>query len=186
MAEIANAGGGGNGKGAGKARKKSSTRVDMTPMVDLGFLLITFFMLTTTLSKQQIMQLNMPDKNDKDKKEEKTDIKESQAMTLLLGQDDKVFWYTTKDGVPDFHETDFNPNDGIRQVLLNKNKTVKDLVVVIKALDSAKYNNVVDIIDEMHITHTERYALVDITKQDEELIQKQLASDATETSSSIK
>src|SRR5690606_35486718 len=136
MAEIANAGGGGSGKGAGKSRKKTSTRVDMTPMVDLGFLLITFFMLTTTLSKQQIMQLNMPDKN-KDNKEEKTDVKESQAMTLLLGEDDKVFWYTTKDGVPDFHETNFDPNEGIRQVLLKKNKSVKDLIVVIKALDSA-------------------------------------------------
>lgn len=181
MAEIANAGGGGSGKGAGKGRKKTSTRVDMTPMVDLGFLLITFFMLTTTLSKQQIMQLNMPDKN-KDNKEDKTDVKESQAMTLLLGEDDKVFWYTTKDGVPDFHETNFDPNEGIRQVLLKKNKAVKDLIVVIKALDSAKYSNVVDIIDEMHITHTERYALVDITKQDEELIKKQLDSDAATAS----
>ncbi len=175
MSEIASAEGGG-GKGAGKKRTKSSTRVDMTPMVDLGFLLITFFMLTTTLSKQQIMQLNMPDKNDK--KIDRPEVKESQALTLLLGEDDKVFWYTTKEGVPDFHETNFNPTAGIRQVLLEKNKNVKDLVVVIKALDKSKYINVVDIIDEMHITKTERYALVDITKEDEQLVKKQLESDA--------
>ncbi len=176
MSEIASAEGGGKGKGAGKGRKKSSTRVDMTPMVDLGFLLITFFMLTTTLSKQQIMQLNMPDKNEK-KPEDRPDVKESQALTLLLGEDDKVFWYTTKDGVPEFHETNFNPTAGIRQVLLEKNKKVKDLVVVIKAMDKSKYINVVDIIDEMHISKTERYALVDITKEDEILVKKQLASD---------
>lgn len=176
MSEIASAEGGGKGKGAGKGRKKSSTRVDMTPMVDLGFLLITFFMLTTTLSKQQIMQLNMPDKNDN--KKDRPEVKESQALTLLLGEDDKVFYYTTKDGVPDFHETNFNPNEGIRQVLLDKNKHVKDLVVVIKAMDKSKYANVVDIIDEMHITNTERYALVEITKEDETLVKKQLESDA--------
>src|SRR4051812_42106826 len=155
MSEIATEGG--SGKGAGKGRKKASTRVDMTPMVDLGFLLITFFMLTTTLSKQQIMQLNMPDKNDN--KKDRPEVKESQALTLLLGEDDKVFYYTTKEGIPDFHETNFNPSEGIRQVLLDKNKSVKDLVVVIKALDKSKYANVVDIIDEMHITNTERYAL---------------------------
>lgn len=175
MSEIASAEGGGKGKGAGKGRKKSSTRVDMTPMVDLGFLLITFFMLTTTLSKQQIMQLNMPDK--KDDKKDRPEVKESQALTLLLGEDDKVFWYTTKEGVPDFHETNFNPTAGIRQVLLEKNKQVKDLVVVIKAMDKSKYINVVDIIDEMHITKTDRFALVEITKEDETLVSKQLASD---------
>ncbi|HSZ72893.1 MAG TPA: hypothetical protein VK750_09470, partial [Cytophagaceae bacterium] len=87
-------------------------------------------------------------------------------------------WYTTKEGIPDFHETDFNPTSGIRQVLLNKNKSVKDLVVVIKAQDKSKYLNVVDIIDEMHITKTERYALVEITKEDDQLVAKQLASDA--------
>ncbi|MDB5272613.1 MAG: biopolymer transporter ExbD [Chitinophagaceae bacterium] len=175
MSEIVSSGDKG-GKGSGKKRTKSSTRVDMTPMVDLAFLLITFFMLTTTLSKQQIMQLNMPDKNEN--KKDRPEVKESQALTLILGENDKVFWYTTKEGVPDFHETNFNPNGGIRQVLLDKNKHVQDLVVVIKAQDKSKYINVVDIIDEMHITKTERYALVEITKEDDQLVQKQLASDA--------
>jgi biopolymer transport protein ExbD len=162
----------GKGKGSGKSRKKSSTNVDMTPMEDLAFLLITFFMLTTTLSKQQIMQLNMPDKTDKEV--DRPDVKESQAMTIILGENDKVFYYTTKDGVPEFNETDFNPEGGIRSVLLDKNRTVKDLIVVIKAMEKSKYINVVDVLDEMHITKTERYALVDITKEDEILVEKQL------------
>ena len=173
MAEI-DSSGGGKGKGAGKSRKKSSTKVDMTPMVDLAFLLITFFMLTTTLSKQQIMQLNMPDKNE-DKKDQ-PDVKESKAMTIILGEDDKVFWYQTKNGVPEFHETNFEPTEGIRSVLLEKNKTIQDLVVVIKAQKKSKYKNVVDMVDEMHITKTERYALVPITDEDNKLVEKQLAS----------
>jgi biopolymer transport protein ExbD len=164
----------GKGKGSGKSRKKSSTAVDMTPMVDLAFLLITFFMLTTTLSKQQIMQLNMPDKNDKNL--DRPDVKESQAITIILGEKDKVFWYNTVEGAPQFHETDFDPEQGIRAVLLEKNKKVKDLIVVIKAMEKSKYINVVDILDEMHITKTERYALVDITEEDKKLVAMELAN----------
>ncbi len=173
MAQIEDSGSG-KGKGSGKSRKKSSTNVDMTPMVDLAFLLITFFMLTTTLSKQQIMQLNMPDKNEKNL--DRPDVKESQAMTVILGENDKVFWYTTNEGAPEFHETNFNPEEGIRSVLLDKNKKVKDLVVVIKAMEKSKYINVVDIIDEMHITKTERYALVEITEEDKKLVAMELAA----------
>jgi biopolymer transport protein ExbD len=174
MAEIESGGGGKKGK---KVRsKKSSTKVDMTPMVDLAFLLITFFMLTTTLNKPQAMQVNMPDKNDKIQKPE---IQESKAMTIILGENDRIFWYT---GVkePKVSSTDYS-KDGIRHVLLEKNKSVgPELVVVIKALKKAKYNNVVNILDEMHITHTKRYAIVDITPQDEELVKKEEAHLALE------
>ncbi|HVD99157.1 MAG TPA: biopolymer transporter ExbD [Cytophagaceae bacterium] len=164
MAEIE--GGGGKKKGGGVRSKKSSTKVDMTPMVDLAFLLITFFMLTTTLNKPQALQVNMPDKNDNT---EKPEIAESKAMTIILGENNKIYWYT---GVkePKVSTTDFSP-EGIRYVLNKKNKEVgADLVVVIKAMKKAKYNNLVDILDEMNITHTKRFAIVDITKQDEELV----------------
>jgi biopolymer transport protein ExbD len=167
MAEIE---GGGGGKKEKKVRsKKSSTKVDMTPMVDLAFLLITFFMLTTTLSKPQAMQVNMPDKDDK---ADKPEIAESKALTIILGENDKIFYYT---GVkePNVSTTDYSA-DGIRHVLLNKNKEVGDgLVVVIKAMKKAKYNNLVNILDEMHITQTKRFAVVEITSQDEELVKKE-------------
>ncbi len=164
MAEIE--GGGGNKKGSKVRSKKASTKVDMTPMVDLAFLLITFFMLTTTLNKPQALQVNMPDKNDTEKKPE---IAESKAMTIILGENNKIYWYT---GVkePNISTTDYSA-EGIRHVLNKKNKEVgPDLVVVIKAMKKAKYTNLVDILDEMNITHTKRFAIVDITSQDEELV----------------
>jgi biopolymer transport protein ExbD len=168
MAEI-ESGGGSRKKGAKVRSKKASTKVDMTPMVDLAFLLITFFMLTTTLNKPQALQVNMPDKNDKEKKPE---IAESKAMTIILGENDKIYWYT---GVkePNVSTTDYSA-EGIRHVLNKKNKEIGvDLVVVIKAMKKAKYKNLVDILDEMNITHTKRFAVVDITTQDEELVKKE-------------
>ena len=99
MAEIAQGGGGGHQKGGKVRSKKMSTRIDFTPMVDLGFLLITFFMLTTTLAKPQILALVMPEKDIK--KEDIEPVKESKVLTLLLssqknpdgGVTDKVYWY---------------------------------------------------------------------------------------------
>jgi biopolymer transport protein ExbD len=167
MAEIES----GGGRKDKKVRsKKSSTKVDMTPMVDLAFLLITFFMLTTTLSKPQALQVNMPDKDDDT---EKPELAESKALTIILGENDKIFWYT---GIkePNVNETDYSA-EGIRHVLNNKNKEVGEgLVVIIKAMKKAKYNNLVNILDEMHITGTKRYAIVDITSQDEELVKKEI------------
>ena len=87
MAEISQDGGG--KKGGKKRSKKASTKIDMTPMVDLGFLLITFFMLTTTLAKPVVMQLNMPDKTEKD---EKSEVKMSETLTVIPDST-KVYYY---------------------------------------------------------------------------------------------
>ena len=148
--------------------KKHSTKIDMTPMVDLAFLLLTFFMLTNTFNKPQTMEINMPDKT-KDKMEQA--VKESDALTLLLSEDNKVYWYTGLTD-PKLELTNFS-KDGIRKILLEKNSEIAKLVVLIKADDKAKYKNVVDILDEMHITNIARYALVDITPVDLELVKAQ-------------
>ena len=144
--------------------KKGGPRVDMTPMVDLGFLLITFFMLTTTFSKPKAMELNMPDKTQDQK--ETSDIKESNALTLLLGKDNKVFWYEGMTN-PDVQTTDYS-DSGIRKVLYKKSKNPK-LFVLIKPLDDASYRNMVDILDEMAITGVKSYAIVDVKKDDIDL-----------------
>src|SRR5512135_3331308 len=81
-------------KGKKKGRKKMSTRIDLTPMVDLGFLLVTFFMLTTTFSKTQTMEINLPVKlKGEIKEEDQNALKASKAFNIILGKDNKLFWY---------------------------------------------------------------------------------------------
>ncbi|MES2797518.1 MAG: biopolymer transporter ExbD [Bacteroidota bacterium] len=160
MAEI-DSSGGGHGKKGGKQRaKKLSTKIDMTPMVDLGFLLITFFMLTTTLQKPSVMQLNMPDKNDKS---ETTPQPASKTLAVIPGPKNKVYYFNgdPKDEALPIGVTDYTAN-GIRKVILeHKAKIGEKFVVVIMAMDKASYKNVVDLLDEMAITGSERYAMVD-------------------------
>src|SRR2546428_2395134 len=122
MADIDSSGGGsGQKKGKKKRGKKLSTRVDMTPMVDLGFLLITFFMLTTSMSKPQAMEINVPD-NTKIKDIDQTKIKASQAMTILLtGKDQIVYYFGIGEEVPSPQITDFS-DKGIRKVLLDESR----------------------------------------------------------------
>src|ERR1043165_6858629 len=92
MASIEGGGDDGHKKGPGvKKAKRLSTRVDMTPMCDLGFLLITFFIFTTTMQTPTTMDLNMP--KDTEKKEEQNEVKQSGALTIMLGKGDQVYYY---------------------------------------------------------------------------------------------
>lgn len=196
MASIDTGGDGGQKKGPGvKKAKKLSTRVDMTPMVDLGFLLITFFVFTATMNEPTTLDLNMP-KDIKDKKEQ-TEVKESGVLSVMLGKDDVVYYYEGKlaeDG-SNFKSTNFK---GIREVIINKRKDVmdryvpdpaceakmakegkpisncadKDFVVIIKPSKDATYKNTVDILDEMTINQVRTYAMVKIFDQEYELIKK--------------
>lgn len=183
MAEL-NTGGGGD-KGGKVRSKKMNPGVDLTAMVDLAFLLITFFMLTTTLSKPQSMPLAMPDKNPP-KIEDNTKIPEERMMTILIGKDSKVLWYMGKFDTPTIPptETRFGKN-GIRKDLLKnvqlgeayakREPNYKDgqgLVVNIKASDKANYRNLVDMLDEMAITKPQLYAIGDITPGEIDLLRK--------------
>jgi biopolymer transport protein ExbD len=158
-------------KGKKKGRKKMSTRIDLTPMVDLGFLLVTFFMLTTTFSKPQTMEINLPVKpKDEVTTEDENAVKASKALTLIIDGENKIYWYQGLPGEANLPEVTNFSADGIRKILLEKNTTVQDLVVLIKPTDEANYKNVVDILDEMNISNIKRYALVDITPLDLDLI----------------
>ena len=164
------------GKGGKKRAKKMSTKIDMTPMVDLAFLLLTFFMLTTTFAKPNVMQLTMPVKKTDDV--EDTKIKASQAMTIVLGKDNKAYYYfglnTPLDKTvakPELKVTNFSAN-GIRQVLLDRQRRQPEPIILIKPTEDSKYRNMVDILDEMNITNQKKYALVKVSKDDLDLIKE--------------
>ena len=166
MADIDVSGRGGK-KGPGvKKAKKLSTRVDMTPMVDLGFLLITFFIFSTTMAQPTAMQLIMP--KDTENLEEQTKVKASGALTIMLGKSDGVYYYEGDDPTK-MLSTNYKD---VREVIINKKKSTKpdDFVVVIKPNDEANYKNVVAILDEMTINEIKRYAMVDISPVEQELI----------------
>lgn len=184
MADIDVSGGdSGHKKGPGvKKAKKLSTRVDMTPMVDLGFLLITFFIFTTTMSTPSTMKLYMP--KDEQDKEKQMEVKESGALTILLGKDNGIFYYEgqLKEDGSNFKSSTYKE---IRDVIINKKKEVmengkrlgypkdtldKDFVVVIKPNKEATYKNTVDILDEMTINQVHRFALIDITDDENSLV----------------
>ena len=168
MAEMDTSGGGGHKKGGPgvKKGKKLSTRVDLTPMVDLGFLLITFFIFTTTMSQPTAMRLFLP-KDVKDPNEQNK-VKNSAVITLLLGGSDRIFYYEG-DSAATLKPTDFKK---IRDIVIDKkNRTdPKDFVVVIKPTIDATYKNTVNILDEMTIDNIHRYAMVDISPGDYQLI----------------
>ena len=171
MAEMDNSSGGHHKKGPGvKKAKKLSTRVDLTPMVDLGFLLITFFIFTTTMSQPTAMKLNLP--KDTDKPEEQNKAKESGALTLLLGKNSGVYYY---EGQLDPAGANFKSSTmkQVRDVIIDKKRRTpeKDLVVVLKPGENATYKDVVDILDEMTINDIKRYAMVDISEGESQLIQ---------------
>lgn len=172
MAEMDTSSGGGHKKGPGvKKGKKLSTRVDLTPMVDLGFLLITFFIFTTTMSQPTAMRLFLP--KDTDKPEEQNKVKASGALTIMLGKNDQVFYYEGElapDG-SNFKSTDFK---NIRTEIIDKKKNTnpEDFVVVIKPGPNATYKNTVDILDEMTINDVKRYALVDLFPVELQLIER--------------
>ena len=203
--------GGGHKKGPGvKKAKKLSTRVDMTPMVDLGFLLITFFVFTATMTTPTTLDLNMP--KDIKNPEDQTEAKESGVLSIMLGKGNQVYYYEGKLTVDatgnNFKQTTFK---GIRQIIIDKKKDVigrhvhdetckktqdkakekgdpdwekacldRDFVVIIKPDQDATYTNTVDILDEMTINQVRTYAMVKILPQEYELIQ------ATEKNNGIK
>ena len=176
MAEMDTSSGGGHKKGLGvKKAKKLSTRVDLTPMVDLGFLLITFFIFTTTMSQPTAFKLNLP--KDAEKPEDNTKIKQSGVLTILLGKDNHVFYYEgeldNSNASTKFKSANFgNGDDGIRTIILKKkaNTPEQDFFVVLKPNQECTYRNVVDILDEMSINMAKRYALVNISDVENQLI----------------
>lgn len=188
MAEMDVSSGGGHKKGPGvKKGKKLSTRVDLTPMVDLGFLLITFFMYTTTMSKPKTMEINMPYKDEKLEEKDQSKVKASTAMTILLSKDHRIYYYEglgdDASKPPELKVTSFVADKGIREAIIDKKKRIEELrqsgqlsgkdqlTILIKPDDNSTYDDLVNILDEMNINDVRIYAIVDISSVDKEFIQ---------------
>ncbi|ARS36652.1 ExbD/TolR family protein [Pontibacter actiniarum] len=174
MAEIQEKGGD-SGKGGKKRAKRSSTKIDMTPLVDLAALLITFFMLTTTFNKPQTMEINMPVK-DVDP-EEQIALKASNAMTIILGENDNLYYYFgLAEDNPTLEKSSYAA-DGIRKVLVSPRvKSNEKMTVLVKAMEKARYKNMVDILDELKITDTKKFALVEISDADKDMVTEQMGN----------
>lgn len=140
-------------------------------MVDLAFLLLTFFMLTSTFSKPTVMKLAMPAKGPA------TAVPGSKALTLILGQHNQIHYFYgvneagTATAQPVLHTTDYSAQ-GLRRVLLDLQHQQTGAVVLIKSDAKSTYSNLVDALDEMNITSQKKYALVDLDRNDRELLKQ--------------
>jgi biopolymer transport protein ExbD len=159
---------GGQEKGLIKKGKKLSTRVDMTPVVDLAFLLLTFFMLATTFNKPQVMEMILPEKMEED--ETRPMVNENNVLTIILGEANKIYWFT---GItdPKVETTDYSP-EGIRKVLQEHTQLNRKLVVLVKPDEGSTYENFVDMFDELTITKPSSFALDELNDDDRALIEK--------------
>jgi biopolymer transport protein ExbD len=159
----------------GKTKRKvhPALSIDMTPMVDLGFLLITFFIFTTTMAEQKALHLVMPKEST-----DSTEVGERKALTVILGKDNKVFVYAGKWQSAVNHkgisQTNYNVYQGMGSFIRAKQKQLRkekdDLMLLIKPLSTASYQNVIDALDEALINNVQRYAIVDASAEEKAYI----------------
>lgn len=151
--------------------KKQPTRVDLTPMVDLGFLLITFFVFTTSLNKPTVMRLTLPSNMPV---KDSMPLPATKALTLVLTGENTVGYYNGSDaGSMKF--TSYGA-DGIRNIILQKQQAVakkygdpQQMMVLIKPTDNSTYKNVVETIDEMQIDNVKSFMLLDANAAEQQL-----------------
>lgn len=149
-------------------------RVDMTPMVDLGFLLITFFVFTTTFTSNHMMGLSMPNKTDGIS----SPIKYKNTLTLILGKDNRIFYH--QKGSKDLNTsllTETSYGTTLSKLIVEKRNSAieKDkFTVIIRPTDESNYKNTVDVLDEMKITNQPIYVLTDISAKEVEVYQAKI------------
>ena len=152
-----------HGRGGKKHKKKRRLRIriDMTPMVDVAFLLLTFFMLTTYFSKPQTMELNLP----ADEKQQ-IEVAESNLLTIRVASDGLMYWNIGMDPA--------NPIDvkDLRKFLVDKNKENPKLITLLKIDRDGKYSMLIKVMDEIAIAQVTRFSLAPMTEYDKRQIQK--------------
>ena len=148
------------GKGFHRPKRRVGVRIDMTPMVDVAFLLLIFFMVTTVFRTPQALEINLPP--DKDVKIE---IKESKVMTIRVLPDDRAYW---KHGTDPWASTKVE----VLATILKPFRSDKELVVVIKIDREAKFNNMVSIIDQLDLAHLGRFSILELEPKEKAEVDK--------------
>ncbi|MDP8305261.1 MAG: biopolymer transporter ExbD [Candidatus Chlorobium antarcticum] len=155
-----------------RRRRRIGFSLDMTPMVDVAFLLLTFFMLTTTFSKSNTMEINIPPATGEVR------VAGSNVMTLRI-TDNAVAYCSLGDERPlriplyDAHDPrKFSLSNDLRSLLRRETTANSKLVIVVKISDRARYRNLVDIIDELNLMKIDRFSLDDYTPEDDLFIKK--------------
>jgi biopolymer transport protein ExbD len=151
-------------KQGGSKQRKKLIRVDMTPMVDLGFLLITFFMFTTNFTKPNVMDLGLPAKGPDSPHNV---VKDMNQVTFILGKDNRVFYHqSNKDELnkSNLKETDFSGINISKIISEAYDKAPKKEVftIIVEPTDDANYKNFVDVLDNIAISKKEQYGITDI------------------------
>lgn len=148
----------------GKKRKKGrrlGIRIDMTPLVDVAFLLLTFFMFTTSMSRPQTMEINLPPD-----KEVKVEVAESNLMTLRVNDKGDIFWAM---GIESPKRVEYKD---LRAFLRDKLQSNPKLIVVLKIDRTGKYNTMVNLIDEINLSNITRFSLAPMLDADKALVAK--------------
>jgi biopolymer transport protein ExbD len=160
-------------KAGGRNRfRKPAPRVDLTAMVDLAFLLITFFILTTTLTKPKAMDIVMPVGN------EPGAVPETRTLTICLGKNNSVLYYLGLADKPIIPATVTDLSSrGIRKAIFEIRNTImqrtgKSMIVMIKPAETSVYENLVSTIDELKIGNIQQYAIADIAQKDIDMLKE--------------
>ena len=160
MAEVQTAEPRGKKKGKHKKKRRVAIRIDMTPMVDVAFLLLTFFMLTTAFTRPQAMEINLPPGDTK------VEVAASNLMTLRVVPDGSIYWSIGTEAPKKVEWKDF------RNLIIQSNKANPRLITLIKVDRKAKYQDMIDIIDELNLDNVTRFSLAPMTPEDQQVLAK--------------
>jgi biopolymer transport protein ExbD len=167
-------------KGSHKLRRpkrRIGIRIDMTPMVDIAFLLLIFYMVTTVFSMPQSMEINLPPK---DAKQEAQNVAMSKLLEILVDTDGNIFWLHTPAGAPVMEVPEYIEYDKFRQFIIQKNQEVAKLVIVLRIDPESRYEMMVNIIDDLQVVErwfkqadpewSMRFSLQDMTEWEVQLM----------------
>lgn len=148
-------------KGKRKKKRRIGIKIDNTPMVDIAFLLLTFFMLTTTMNKPQTMEINLPPSNDVN-----VEVAQSNLFTIRVKEDGTIYWNI---GVDDPQRIEFKD---LRNLMIQKNQENPRLITLIKIDRKSKYTMMVDIMDELNVANVTRFSIAPMREADKKILAK--------------